>query len=119
MEEKNDEKYEWSDVVLTIGGKKIEGVAEMMYHVDEGDIDHVFPKLESISLSGNVKFSAKQMREFKKFLTGKKVSMPRKMKKRLKKEQQKRFKQWLLYYFDPAFIGGDYSVLSWTRGMSK
>ncbi|NDW19899.1 hypothetical protein D0T53_13450 [Dysgonomonas sp. 216] len=91
---------EWKDVELYIGGQKIVGVAECSFFIEENDSERTFPKLEFVSLSGNVKFTSKQMCEFRKFLKGhKKIRLPRKMKKRLKKQRQKQFEAWCKHYF--------------------
>lgn len=133
------EVMEWKDVDVYIGGRKIEGIAECCYRFAEDDGECKFPKLESVSLSGTVKLSGKQAREIRKFMKGyKKIRLPRKMKKRLKKAEQKQIEQWLSYYF-PSVIefGRGYGKtlvvayrkalhtkikehsLKWTRGMSK
>lgn len=56
-------------------------------------------KKPSLSSFETIKISAKQGREFGRFLAGNNIRLPRKIKKKSKKQSEKNMKQWFSYCF--------------------
>lgn len=111
MEEKED--LNWGDYKLTIGGKEIQGFASFDPASPDGDlstVSTVISKNGSITVTGTITISKKQIKELRKLCGAKKMRLPRKLKKKLKKEREKLDKNiidWLDNYFPFGYRSRD------------
>lgn len=109
MNMKEKEDLTWGDYKLTIGGKEIQGFAYIDPASPEGDLSTVstaISKNGNITVTGTITINKKQIKELRKLCRAKKMRLPRKLKKKLKKEREKRIIamnkniiDWLDFYF--------------------
>ena len=84
-------ELQWGDVKITIGGREITGISELSYNGGRGSgkMADLLSK-NSFSMSGTFSLSKKEIQKLKKLCRAKKVRLPRKRKKMLKKAIQMR-----------------------------
>lgn len=82
----NNTELQWGDVKITIGGREIIGISELSYNGGRGSgkMADILSK-NCFSMNGTFSLSKKEVRKLKRLCRAKKIRLPRKRKKLLKK----------------------------------
>lgn len=86
MNEINDKQGAWGDVEIYIGGRKIESIKSVEISINGSEEAGVLIDNKIHSYTGTITLSKRRARQLRKICMVKKIRLPRKLKKKLKKQ---------------------------------
>ncbi|NDV64010.1 hypothetical protein D0T60_01940 [Bacteroides sp. 224] len=85
MQMNENKEMSWSDVEIRIGGRKIYGITNSSINIAGRGKSGILIDNIAHSFTGTVTLSKKNLRRLRKICMAKKMRLPRKLKKKLKK----------------------------------